>query len=93
MAEHPAASASADQKAAPVHKTPIVVIFIGMAGAGKTTLVYSFSKYLKKISKKPYIINLDPAVTQVPYKLKIDIRDSVNYLDTMTQYVSLPLIE
>ena len=72
------------------HKTPIVVLFIGMAGSGKTTLVYSISKYLKKSSKKPYIINLDPAVSEIPYKVKIDIRDSVNYMDTMTQFVYLP---
>ena len=85
MAE-PTTDAQKPNSTAPPAKTPVVILFIGMAGSGKTTLVYSFSKFLKKTSKKPYIINLDPAVTSIPYKVKIDIRDSVNYADTMSQF-------
>lgn len=33
-----------------------------------------------------YVINLDPAVTKVPYKANIDIRDTVNYKEVMKQY-------
>ena len=34
----------------------------------------------------PYVINLDPAVTQLPYAANIDIRDTVNYKEVMKQY-------
>jgi GTPase SAR1 family protein len=34
----------------------------------------------------PYIINLDPAVKNVPFDCNIDIRDSVNYREVMAQY-------
>ena len=33
-----------------------------------------------------YIINLDPAVSSVPYGCNIDIRDTVNYKEVMKQY-------
>jgi hypothetical protein len=32
------------------------------------------------------VINLDPAVTQLPYAANIDIRDTVNYKEVMKQY-------
>lgn len=34
----------------------------------------------------PYVINLDPAVLNVPFESNIDIRDSVNYEEVMKQY-------
>lgn len=34
----------------------------------------------------PYVINLDPAVINVPFESNIDIRDSVNYKEVMKQY-------
>jgi len=34
----------------------------------------------------PYVINLDPAVLNVPFDSNIDIRDSVNYKEVMKQY-------
>jgi len=34
----------------------------------------------------PYVVNLDPAVKEVPYPANIDIRDSVNYKEVMKQY-------
>lgn len=39
-------------------------------------------------SKKtpPYVINLDPAVRNVPFDSNIDIRDSVNYKEVMKSY-------
>lgn len=36
--------------------------------------------------KKPYVINLDPAVLNVPFQPNIDIRDSINYKEVMKQY-------
>jgi hypothetical protein len=34
----------------------------------------------------PYVINLDPAVTHLPYGANIDIRDTVSYKEVMKQY-------
>jgi GTPase SAR1 family protein len=34
----------------------------------------------------PYVINLDPAVRNVPFDSNIDIRDSVNYQEVMKSY-------
>ncbi|KAK0151290.1 GPN-loop GTPase 1 [Merluccius polli] len=34
----------------------------------------------------PYVINLDPAVHEVPFPANIDIRDTVNYKEVMKQY-------
>jgi GTPase SAR1 family protein len=42
--------------------------------------------HLHAAKEPPYIINLDPAVKNVPFDRNIDIRDSVNYKEVMTQY-------
>ncbi|XP_044762582.1 GPN-loop GTPase 1 [Coccinella septempunctata] len=63
-------------------KGPICVIVLGMAGSGKTSLV----SRLSESEKKPYIVNLDPACLQTPYHANIDIRDSINYKETMKNY-------
>ncbi|PKK18110.1 GPN-loop GTPase 1, partial [Columba livia] len=34
----------------------------------------------------PYVINLDPAVRELPFPANIDIRDTVNYKEVMKQY-------
>ncbi|KAH7886762.1 hypothetical protein F5I97DRAFT_1807818 [Phlebopus sp. FC_14] len=67
---------------------PIVIITIGMAGAGKSTFVQQINSYLhsKDPSKPPYILNLDPAVAHIPFDPNIDIRDTVNYKQVMKQY-------
>ena len=73
-------------------KKPITILTIGMAGAGKTTFVQRINAYLHSLAtpSPPYILNLDPAVTRVPYEANIDIRDTVNYQEVMKQFVSDP---
>ncbi|KAJ3556375.1 hypothetical protein NM688_g2063 [Phlebia brevispora] len=73
---------------APEKKKPIVIITIGMAGAGKSTFVQRINSYLHSQNPPvpPYILNLDPAVTHVPFEPNIDIRDTVNYHEVMKQY-------
>ena len=44
------------------------------------------SNYLHVNKKKPYVLNLDPAVLTVPFQPNIDIRDSINYKEVMKQY-------
>ncbi|KAF9483690.1 hypothetical protein BDN70DRAFT_873541 [Pholiota conissans] len=69
-------------------KKPVTIITIGMAGAGKSTFVQRMNSYLhsQQPPSPPYIVNLDPAVTYVPYEPNIDIRDTVNYQEVMKQY-------
>lgn len=43
--------------------------------------------YLHERGEPPYVINLDPAVTHVPYTPNIDIRDTVNFKEVMKQCV------
>ncbi|POW03520.1 hypothetical protein PSTT_11029 [Puccinia striiformis] len=57
-----------------------------MAGSGKTTFVQRLNSYLHSIKKPPYILNLDPAVSSLPFQANIDIRDTVNYKQVMKQY-------
>lgn len=50
----------------------------GMAGSGKTTFLQRINSHLHTKKIPGYIINLDPAVTHVPYGANIDIRDTVS---------------
>eukprot|EP00624_Nannochloropsis_granulata_P000523 evm.model.NODE_11975_length_8694_cov_15.978146.1 len=67
-------------------KKPIVLLFMGMAGSGKTTLVQRLNLELNAKGTKSYYVNLDPAVKSVPFAANIDIRDTVNYKEVMKQY-------
>lgn len=71
-------------------KKPVAIITIGMAGAGKSTFVQRMNSYLHSQDPAliPYILNLDPAVTNVPFDTNIDIRDTINYAEVMKQCVS-----
>ena len=42
--------------------------------------------YVHQMKIASYIINLDPAVYEVPYEANIDIRDTVNYKNVMKQF-------
>ncbi|OQV23240.1 GPN-loop GTPase 1 [Hypsibius exemplaris] len=66
--------------------TSTCLIVLGMAGSGKTTFVENLSKYLTANGAAPYIVNLDPAVRQVPYPVNIDIRDTVKYKAVMKKF-------
>ena len=52
------------------NKKPTCIIILGMAGSGKTTFV---TKAVSKLynNGKPYVINLDPACSEVPYPVNI----------------------
>ncbi|KAG2502166.1 hypothetical protein HYH03_000653 [Edaphochlamys debaryana] len=57
-----------------------------MAGSGKTTLIQRINSHLHATHRNGYIINMDPAVTHLPYGANIDIRDTVKYKNVMKQY-------
>lgn len=65
---------------------PVAVVCVGMAGSGKTTFMQRINAHLHQKKDPPYVINLDPAVLNVPFDSNIDIRDSVNYKEVMKQY-------
>jgi len=65
---------------------PITAIIIGMAGSGKTTLLQRLNSYVHTNQIPSYIINLDPAVANIPYTANIDIRDSIKYKQVMKTY-------
>lgn len=67
-------------------KQPVSIVCVGMAGSGKTTFMQRINAHLHAKKDPPYVINLDPAVLNVPFDSNIDIRDSVNYKEVMKQY-------
>lgn len=60
-----AATASAD------HNGPIVLLMVGMAGSGKTTLTQRLTAECMRRKSPPYIVNLDPACKDPPYPVNI----------------------
>ncbi|GAO18692.1 uncharacterized protein UV8b_00051 [Ustilaginoidea virens] len=66
--------------------SPVAIVCVGMAGSGKTTFMQRINAHLHGKKQPPYVINLDPAVLNVPFDPNIDIRDSVNYEEVMRQY-------
>ena len=81
---------SEPSSSAPAPKKPVAIITIGMAGAGKSTFVQRINSYLHTQSTPPYVLNLDPAVSYVPFEPNIDIRDTINYQEVMKQCVIAP---
>ena len=65
---------------------PTVVLVIGMAGAGKTTLMHRLNLTMLEEGRRGYYINLDPAAKHVPFAVNIDIRDTVDFKEVMKQY-------
>ena len=81
-----AAPSSSSSKLINVSPSPIVVLVVGMAGAGKTTLMHRINLTMVEKKKRGYYINLDPACRVVPFAANIDIRDTINYKEVMKQY-------
>jgi GTPase SAR1 family protein len=65
---------------------PTVVIVIGMAGSGKTSLMSRLHAECRMRGTPAYHVNLDPAVLHLPYTCNIDIRDTVDYRKVMQEY-------
>ncbi|CAJ2512691.1 Uu.00g008100.m01.CDS01 [Anthostomella pinea] len=80
------ASASEPQTSPATGTQPVAIVCVGMAGSGKTTFMQRINAHLHAQKEPPYVINLDPAVLNVPFESNIDIRDSVNYKEVMKQY-------
>ncbi|KAJ3332782.1 hypothetical protein HDU76_013109 [Blyttiomyces sp. JEL0837] len=65
---------------------PAVILCIGMAGSGKSTFMQRLAATINSEKKRGYVVNLDPAVGNLPFGANIDIRDTVNYKEVMKQY-------
>lgn len=62
------------------------IFLVGTAGSGKTTLAKVLQDYLLSNDLDAAIINLDPAVENLPYTPDFDIRDYVNAFEVMEKY-------
>ncbi|KXS17680.1 hypothetical protein M427DRAFT_96650 [Gonapodya prolifera JEL478] len=82
----PPSSTDASSSSSPSRHLPVVIIVIGMAGSGKTSFIQRLYAHLHAKGDAAYCINLDPAVSSVPFPANIDIRDTVNYKEVMKQY-------
>src|SRR3989338_1632012 len=67
-------------------KKPIVVMVIGMAGSGKTTVMRRLTSSLRENKEGLFVLNLDPACIDLPYPCHIDIRKTVDYKAVMRDY-------
>lgn len=83
-------NSSSEQGATPEASTsntkPTCIVVLGMAGSGKTSFVQRLTAHLHAKKTPPYVINLDPAVLEIPFPANIDIRDTVNYKEIMKHY-------
>lgn len=61
-------------------------MLLGIVGSGKTTMMQRLVAHLQSSKKRGYVLNLDPAVTSLPFTANIDIRDTVNYKNVMKEY-------
>lgn len=75
--QHPTSPTNTSLARPRTHTTARRHRLAGMAGSGKTTLIQRINSHLHARKLPGYIINLDPAVTQLPYSANIDIRDTV----------------
>lgn len=66
----PPASSVADESLE-ITPRPICMIVLGMAGSGKTTFVKKITQFGHLQNMKPYVVNLDPACSEVPYHANI----------------------
>eukprot|EP00051_Salpingoeca_urceolata_P006241 m.82786 g.82786 ORF g.82786 m.82786 type:complete len:366 (+) comp14743_c0_seq2:186-1283(+) len=84
----PAAAEGSDAPppAAATAQTTPCVLCIGMAGSGKTALMQRMNAHLHQRKSPCYVVNLDPAVYEIPYEPNIDVRDTVDYKEVMKQY-------
>lgn len=67
-------------------RKPVIIIVVGMAGSGKTTLMHRLVTHTHLSNIRGYAMNLDPAVMTLPYASNIDIRDTVKYKEVMKQF-------
>ncbi len=64
-----------------------IVVFLGPAGSGKSSLVGAYSAWLEERELgKVHKVNLDPAAEYIPYKPDFDIRKYVNAREVAVKF-------
>ncbi len=62
------------------------IVFVGTAGAGKTTLTAAFQNWMHDNCYDAVTMNLDPGADKLPYSPDVDIRDWVKLDSVMNEY-------
>lgn len=62
---------------------PYFIVVLGTAGSGKTSLSSVLHTYLTSHQLDAIIVNLDPAVEELPYNPDVDVREYVDARDLM----------
>lgn len=62
---------------------PYFVLVLGTAGSGKTSLASMLYTYLTSHDLDAVLVNLDPAVEDLPYEPDVDVRDYVDAREVM----------
>lgn len=73
-----------------------IIVVVGMAGSGKTTFCQRLYSWISQdnlkvspdtgLNSSIFSMNLDPAVVNAKMPLNLDIRDSIDYYETMEKY-------
>ncbi|MCL5678567.1 MAG: ATP/GTP-binding protein [Candidatus Thermoplasmatota archaeon] len=62
------------------------IMFVGTAGAGKTTLTAAFQNWMHDNGHDAITLNLDPGAEKLPYQPDVDIRDWVKLDEVVKEY-------
>ncbi len=63
----------------------MLIVFLGTAGSGKTTLTGEFGKHLEDEGHTISYVNLDTGVRSLPYKPDLDVRNTITVDDVMKE--------
>jgi GTPase SAR1 family protein len=63
-----------------------IIYVTGTAGSGKSLLTSSLVSWYREKSQDAITVNLDPGVLSLPYDPDVDIRNSIDFQQIMTDY-------
>src|ERR1700685_2504563 len=63
-----------------------IIYITGTAGSGKSLLTSSLVSWYREKSQDAIAVNLDPGVLSLPYDPDVDIRNSIDFQQIMTEY-------
>lgn len=63
----------------------MILLFVGTAGSGKTTLTGAFGKYLEGNGYSVGYVNLDTGVRSLPYSPDVDVREEITAWELMEE--------
>lgn len=67
-------------------ENPLLMYFVGTAGAGKSTLVAGYDRWCKQNGLSTVTVNLDPGAEALPYQPDIDIRETIDLPTVMEEH-------